>query len=70
MQEAQAKTPRLAGVRQADQQIGDLFILGPQRRAIAITGLANPEGPACQRNADTSSFHCSFGHLAALTHGK
>lgn len=41
-----------------------------QLRAVAITGLADPESPAGQSNADLSSRHRRFGHLAALTHGK
>lgn len=66
MQETQAEAPGLAGVGQPDQQIGDLLVLVLQLRAVAITGLADPEGPADQRNADPVSRHRFLGHLAAL----
>ena len=65
MQETQAEAPGLAGVRQPDQQISDLFILVLQLRAVAITGLAHPEGPAGQRDADLVSRHRFLGHLSA-----
>jgi hypothetical protein len=52
VQETQAEPPGLAGIGQPDQQIGDLFVLVLQLRAVAIAGLADPEGPAGQRDAD------------------
>ena len=39
MKETQTKTPSLAGIGQPDQQIGDLFVLVLQLRAVAITGV-------------------------------
>lgn len=36
------------------------------KRAVAITGLADHEGPTRQRYADVPSFPRHFGHLAAL----
>ena len=39
-------------------------------RAVAITGLADLEGPAGQGNADPTLRHRRSGHLAALTPGK
>lgn len=69
MQETQAKPPSLAGIDQTDEQISDLFILGTQLGAIAITGLADPESPAGQRNARPTSRHRFLGHLAASLMG-
>ena len=66
MQETQPKHPGLAGVGQPDQQISDLFVLGLQLRAIAIAGLADPEGPTGEGNAHPTSRHRFLGHLAAL----
>lgn len=48
VQETQAKAPGLAGIGQPDQQIGNLCVLGTMLRAVAITGLADPEGPTGQ----------------------
>jgi hypothetical protein len=70
MQKTQAEPPGFAGIGQTGQQIGDLLILGAQLGPIAIAGLADPKGPAGQRNACPTSRHCILGHLAALTHGK
>ena len=53
-------------LKDENEEIGDLLVLGPQLRAIAITGLANPEGPAGEGNARPSSRHRVLGHLAAL----
>ena len=54
------------GMGQPDQQIGDPLILIAQLWAIAKARLAEPKGPAGQRNADPVLRHCSPGHLAAL----
>jgi hypothetical protein len=43
-----------------------LFVLVLQLRAVAITGLADPEGPAGKGNAGPASRHRVLGHLAAL----
>jgi hypothetical protein len=64
------QTPGFAGIGQPNQQIGDLFVLGAQLRAIPIAGLAHPKRPASQRTTGPASRHRSLGHLAALTHGK
>jgi hypothetical protein len=66
MQKTKAKTPSLASVRQPDQKIGDLLVLGPQLRAITIAGFSDPEGPTGEGNARPSSRHRVLGHLAAL----
>lgn len=55
IQETQAEPPGLAGVGQSDQKVGNLFVLVLQLRAVAITGLTAPEGPAGQRNVDPVS---------------
>lgn len=52
--------------RNAKTHGADLLVLVLQLRAVAITGLANPEGPAGQRNANPVSRHRFLGHLAAL----
>ena len=65
VQEAQPEAPCLAGLRQADKEIGDLIILRVSYGAIAKTGLAHPEGPAGQRYADTACRHCVPGQRPA-----
>lgn len=65
MQETQAKTPSLSRICQPRQQIGDHRVLVLQLRAVTITGLADPEGPARQRDANAPSLHRRFGHLTA-----
>ena len=56
MQETQAKTPICSCIREPCQQIGDRLVPVLQLWAVTITGLANPEGPARQCDADATSF--------------
>ena len=70
VQKTYPKPPGFSGFRQSNQQVGDLYIVVAQLRAVALAGLADPEGPAGQSNADPTSRHRRFGHLAALTPGK
>ena len=57
VQKASPKPPGLPGVGQSDQPIGDLRVLVAQLRAVAIAGLADPERPAGQSNADPNYCH-------------
>lgn len=52
-----SQSPKSCGHRSARQKIGDLLILALQLRAVAKTGLVDPEGPASQRNADLVARH-------------
>ena len=51
----------LSGSGQSNQQIGDLFVLVAQERAVTIAGLTHAKGAAGQRNADTVSRHSFLG---------
>lgn len=66
MQETHAEAPSLLDISQPDQEAGDHLVLVVALRAVAKAGLADPEGPACQRDAEAPSFHRRFGQLAAL----
>src|SRR5690606_11911358 len=48
------------------QQIGDLIVIGIALGAIPITGLADAEGPTCERDTHTALRHCFLGQLSAL----
>jgi hypothetical protein len=50
----------LSGYGQPNQQIGDLFVLVAQERAVTIAGLTHAKGAAGQRNANTVSRHTAF----------
>jgi len=66
MQKAKTEAPSFMRIRQTDQQISDLLVLGLQFGTVTIAGFADPEGPARQRNADTLPPDYSLGHLTAL----
>uniref|UniRef100_A4WQH4 Uncharacterized protein n=1 Tax=Cereibacter sphaeroides (strain ATCC 17025 / ATH 2.4.3) TaxID=349102 RepID=A4WQH4_CERS5 len=67
VQKAQAETPGLVDIGQPDQKVGDHLVLVIALRAVAETGLADPERPASQRNADTLRRHRLLGQLPALS---
>jgi hypothetical protein len=71
MYETIAEAPRLPGISQTRQQIGYLFGLGAQLRAIAIAGLAHSEDTTCKKLrwphvATQHLRHSILDHLAAL----
>jgi hypothetical protein len=55
----------LSGSGQPNQQIGDLFVLVAQERAVTIAGLTHAKGAAGQRNTDTVSRHHVLGQTPA-----
>jgi hypothetical protein len=65
MQETQAKTPGVVDIGQADQQVGDQFVLRVALRAVLEAGLADALSPACQRDAGPLPRHRLLGRLAA-----
>lgn len=67
VQETQPKAPGLVDIGQPDQQVGDQLVLLVALWAVTKTGLADPERPARQRDADPLRRHSLCGQLAALS---
>src|SRR5690606_17330578 len=65
VQKAQAKAPVAMVVRQTQQPVGDLLVLGIRLGDIPVARLADLERLAGQPNRHPSVLHGSLGHLAA-----
>lgn len=66
VQKAQSKAPVPAGLRQANQQIGNPLILLIQLRYVAIASLAHAERPASKSNTYTLLDHSVLGQFTTL----
>src|SRR5690606_29890771 len=65
VKKAQPKAPVAMVVRQTQQPVGDLLVLGIRLGNVPIAGLAYPKCRACQANRNAAFLHGALGHLAA-----
>ena len=61
---AQAKAPAAVVVREADQPVGNLHVLGVKLGLVAVTRLTDGEHRACQPDSHAALLPHFFGHLA------
>lgn len=65
IQLAQAKAPIAVVIRQADQPVGNFFILSVLLGLAALAGLADPKCWAGHCDGDTALLNCVLGHLVS-----